>query len=200
MKIDQIMLGQMLGDQAVGIFSAASRISEAWYFVPMIIVGSVFPSILDAKKCGEVQYHNRLQHLYDLMVWLSVAIALPMTFLSTPIVIGLFGLAYAESGPVLVIHIWASVFVFLGVASGQWFIAENRQILIFQRTVLGAIVNVALNYIFIPRFGVIGAAYATVLAQASVGLVYDLFQKETRPMFLMKLKSFNPMRIKTYRT
>ena len=200
MKIDQIMLGQMLSDQAVGIFSAASRISEAWYFVPMIIVGSVFPSILDAKKCGEVQYHNRLQHLYDLMVWLSVAIALPMTFLSTPIVIGLFGLAYAESGPVLVIHIWASVFVFLGVASGQWFIAENRQILIFQRTVLGAIVNVALNYIFIPRFGVIGAAYATVLAQASVGLVYDLFQKETRPMFLMKLKSFNPMRIKTYRT
>jgi PST family polysaccharide transporter len=80
------------------------------------------------------------------MVWLSVAIALPMTFLSTTIVVVLFGQAYAESGPVLAIHIWASVFVFLGVASSQWFVAENRQILSFQRTVLGALINVILNF------------------------------------------------------
>ncbi len=200
MKIDQIMLGLMLGDEAVGIYSVAIRISEAWYFVPMIIAGSVFPSILEAKRCDEALYQKRLQYLYDLMVWLSIAIALPITFLSTQIITGLFGLAYSEAGPVLVIHVWASVFVFLGVASGQWFMAENRQILIFQRTVFGAVINVALNYIFIPRFGVIGAAYATVMAQACVGLLYDLFQKETRPMFVMKLKSFNLMRIKTYRT
>jgi O-antigen/teichoic acid export membrane protein len=193
MKIDQIMLGQMLGDDAVGIYSAALRISEVWYFIPMMIVASVFPAILESKKRDESQYLQRLQRLYDLMVWLSVAIALPMTFVSTPIVIALFGPAYAESGPVLAIHIWASVFVFLGVASSQWFIAENRQILSFQRTVLGAVINIALNYILIPKFGVLGAAYATVIAQASVCLFYDLLQKETHPMFVMKLKSFNPM-------
>jgi O-antigen/teichoic acid export membrane protein len=198
MKIDQIMLGQMLGDDAVGIYSAAVRISEVWYFVPMMIVASVFPAILEAKKRDETQYIQRLQRLYDLMVWLSIAIALPMTFLSTPIVVALFGAAYAESGPVLAIHIWASVFVFLGVASSQWFVAENRQILSFQRTVLGAVINIALNYIFIPKFGVLGAAYATVLAQASVCLFYDLLQKETRPMFLMKLKSFNPIYLRSY--
>lgn len=198
MKIDQIMLGQMLGDDAVGIYSAAVRISEVWYFIPMMIVASVFPAILEAKKRDETQYIQRLQRLYDFMVWLSVAIALPMTFLSTPIVVALFGSAYAESGPVLAIHIWASVFVFLGVASSQWFVAENRQILSFQRTVLGAVINMALNYILIPKFGVLGAAYATVLAQASVCLFYDLLQKETRPMFVMKLKSFNPMYVKSY--
>ena len=191
MKIDQIMLGQMLGDDAVGIYSAAVRISEVWYFIPMMIVASVFPAILEAKKRDETQYLQRLQRLYDLMVWLSVAIALPMTFISTPIVVALFGAAYAESGPVLAIHIWTSVFVFLGIASSQWFVAENRQILSFQRTVLGAVINVAINYILIPKFGVLGAAYATVLAQASVCLFYDLLQKETRPMFVMKLKSFN---------
>ncbi len=196
MKIDQIMLGQMLGDDAVGIYSAAVRISEVWYFIPMMIVASVFPAILEAKKRDEAQYYQRLQRLYDLMVWLSVAIALPMTFISTPIVVALFGPAYAESGPVLAIHIWASVFVFLGVASSQWFVAENRQILSFQRTVLGAVINMSLNYILIPESGVLGAAYATVLAQASVCLFYDLLQKETRPMFVMKLKSFNFMLVK----
>lgn len=198
MKIDQIMLGQMLGDDAVGIYSAAVRISEVWYFIPMMIMASVFPAVLKAKKRDEAQYLQRLQRLYDLMVWLSVAIALPMTFLSTHIVVALFGPAYSESGSVLAIHIWASVFVFLGVASSQWFVAENRQILSFQRTVLGAVINVILNYILIPKFDVLGSAYATVLAQASVCLFYDLLQKETRPMFVMKLKSFNPMYVKSY--
>ncbi len=196
MRTDQIMLGQMLGDDAVGIYSAAVRISEVWYFIPMMIVASVFPAILEAKKRDEKQYLQRLQRLYDLMVRLSVAIALPMTFISTPLVVALFGAAYVESGPVLAIHIWASVFVFLGVASSQWFIAENRQLLSFQRTVLGAVINIVLNFILIPRFGVVGSAYATVIAQASVNIVYDLFQKETRPMFAMKLRSFNPMYLK----
>lgn len=198
MKIDQIMLGQMLGDDAVGIYSAAVRISEVWYFIPMMIVASIFPSILEAKKRDEDQYKQRLQHLYNLMVWLSVVVALPMTFLSTTIVVTLFGSAYAESGPILAIHIWTSVFVFLGVASSQWFVAENRQILSFQRTILGAFINIVFNYILIPKFGVLGAAYATVLAQASVCLFYDLLQKETRPMFVMKLKSFNPIYVKVY--
>lgn len=198
MKIDQIMLGQMLGDDAVGIYSAALRISEVWYFIPMLIVASVSPAILEAKKRDEALYLQRLQRLYDLMVWLSLVVALPMTFLSTPFLVVLFGSAYAESGPVLAIHIWASVFVFLGVASGQWFIAEKRQILIFQRTLLGAVINVALNFILIPKFGGVGAALATVLSQASVCLLYDLFQNETQPMFYMKLNSFNPLHLKAY--
>ncbi len=195
MKIDQIMLGQMVGDEAVGIFSAATRISEVWYFIPMIIVPSVFPAILEAKKRSEEQYYQRLQHLYDLMVWISVGIALPMTFLSTPLITLLFGDAFAAAGPVLAIHIWAGVFVFLGVASGKWFLAEGRQMLSFQRTVLGAIVNVVLNLQLIPDFGAVGAAVATVVSQAIAALMFDAAQPITRRMFLMKIKSMNPLRL-----
>lgn len=191
MKIDQIMLGQMVGDEAVGIYSAAVRISEVWYFIPMIIVASVFPAILEAQKRSEAQYYQRLQHLYDLMVWLSAGVALPMTFLSTPIVTLLFGEAFAESGTVLAIHIWAAVFVFLGVASGKWFVAENRQILSFQRTMLGAVVNVVLNFLLIPGFGAVGAAVATVVSYAVASFFTDALQQETRKMFVMKVRSMN---------
>jgi PST family polysaccharide transporter len=187
------MLGQMLGDEAVGIYSAATRISEVWYFIPIIIVASVFPAILEAKKQSETLYHQRLQRLYDLMVWLSVAVALPMTFLAGPIVVLLYGPAYAEAGTVLAIHIWASVFVFLGVASGQWFIAENRQILSFQRTLMGAVANVLLNLIFIPKFGPVGAAVATVMAYSIAAFLFDAVTKETRAMFVMKVRSMNLM-------
>ena len=195
MKIDQIMLGQMVGDKAVGIYSAATRISEVWYFIPTAIVASVFPAILEAKKRSEGQYYARLQKLYDLMVVISVAVALPMTFLSTPIVTLLFGPAYHGAGAVLAIHIWAAVFVFLGIASSMWFLAENRQLLSFQRTALGAIVNVVLNLWFIPVYAATGAAIATVLSYGIAGFLADLIQRETRPMFFMKLTAFNPRAI-----
>jgi O-antigen/teichoic acid export membrane protein len=193
MKIDQIMLGQMLGDKAVGIYSAATRISEVWYFIPTVVVASVFPSILVAKKQSEELYQARTQRLYDLMVWMSVAIALPMTFLAEPIVTLLYGYEFKESSLVLAIHIWTSLFVFLGVASSQWLIAENLQILSLQRTALGAITNIGLNLLLIPSDGAVGAAIATLIAQIVAAFLFDILQKKTRKMFCMKLKAFNPI-------
>jgi O-antigen/teichoic acid export membrane protein len=54
------------------------------------------------------------------------------------------------------------------------------------------LINVALNLLLIPLYGAIGAAVATVVAQFSVGMLFDVIQKETRPMFIMKIKAFNP--------
>ena len=80
MKIDQVMIKEMMNVEAVGQYAAAVRLSEAWYFIPMAIASSLFPSIINAKKVSEKLYLERLQRLYSLMVWLAIAIALPMTF------------------------------------------------------------------------------------------------------------------------
>lgn len=195
MRIDQIMLGYMLSDNAVGIYSVAVRISEVWYFIPVVIVASFFPSIIKAKNKSEKLYYDRIQKLFDLMVWLSVLVALPMTFSSTVLIKSVFGLPYIEAGLILSIHVWASIFVFIGVASAKWILVENYQVLIFQRSMLGAIVNVGLNCWLIPLYGLVGAAVATVLAQASAAWFFDLYHEETRPIFFMKLASMNPLKI-----
>jgi O-antigen/teichoic acid export membrane protein len=191
MNINQIMLGQMIGDEAAGLYSAAVRISEIWYFMPMVIVASVFPSILESKKRSEEEYYARLQKLYDLMVWVSIAVALPMSVLATPLVTLLFGKTYSEAGTILAIHTWAAVFVFLGVASNRWFLVENKQILDFKRAFTGVVINILLNLMLIPRYGPHGSAVATVVANAMAAYFIDITNKETRHMFVMKSQSLN---------
>jgi len=189
MRIDQIMIKEMLGIKEVGLYSAAVRLSEAWYFIPMIITNSLFPSIVNAKKVSEVLYYTRLQRLYTLMVWIAIGIALPMTFMSNWVVTMLYGEAYRAAGQVLMIHIWTGVFVFLGVASGAWLTNQNLQRFAFYRTFVGAILNIIMNFVLIPIYGMIGAAISTVIAQMMAALVFDVFSKKTRIAFIMKLKT-----------
>lgn len=189
MRIDQIMIKEMLGEKEVGLYSAAVRVSELWYFIPVIVTNSLFPSIVNAKKISEELYKRRLQRLYTLMVWAAIAVALPMTFLSDWLVALLYGEAYREAGPVLMIHIWTGVFVSLGVASSAWLINQNLQPFAFYRTFSGAIINIILNLLLIPVYGMIGAAIATVIAQVMAALVFDVFTHKTRVAFVMKLKT-----------
>lgn len=191
MKIDQVMIKEMLGAEQVGHYAAAVRLSEAWYFIPMAITSSVFPAIINAKKQSEVLYYKRLQKLYDLMVWLAVAIALPTTFLAPWVIKVLYGDAFLPAAGVLSIHIWAGVFVFLGVASGRWFLCENMQKEAFYRTFLGAICNIVLNIIMIPKYGIIGAALSTLISQSVAAYFYDILNHKTRNVFWMKTRSFN---------
>jgi len=185
----------MLNNEAVGQYAAAVRISEAWYFIPIVITNSLFPSIVNAKKQSEDLYYTRLQNLYTFMVWMAIAVAVPMTFLSGWIINVLFGSEYSQAANVLKIHIWAGVFVFLGVAFSKFLISENFTKKAFARTFIGAIMNVSLNYFMIPKFGISGAAIATLLSQFTANYLYDFFDKDLRKHLIIKNKSFFPVYI-----
>jgi len=189
MAIDQVMIKNMLDASAVGNYAVAVRLSEVWYFIPIAIASSVFPAIINAKKISEKLYYERLQKLYDLMVWLALGIALPIMLLSNNIVNILFGIQYQQAAGVLQIYIWATVFVFLGVASSQYLLAENYTKISFFRTLIGAIINIILNINFIPKYGINGAAIATVLSQFVVVFSIILIPK-TRFNVILMLKSF----------
>ena len=166
MKIDVIMLQNISGIREAGAYATVAQLSEAWNFVPVVIVTSLFPAILNARRDEPERYNKRIQHMYDLMVYLSVPVAAIITFAS-PLIYKLYKPEYAYAAPVLSVHIWSGVFVFLGAASGQYLIAENLNKLTFVRTTFGAVVNIVLNLILIPKMGMMGAAIATLEAYAS---------------------------------
>ncbi len=189
MRIDQIMLGEIIGDGAVGIYSAASRISEVWYFIPTAIVSSVSPTIFAAKQNNEEVYYQRIKQLLGLMVLISIAIALPMSFLSGSIITMLFGNDYAPAAGILSIHIWASLFVFIGVGTSPWFIAEGLTHLSLRRTLVGAIINVVLNLFLIPTYAGVGAAIATVISYAFGSFLVNAMHPKTQKIFNIQIKS-----------
>lgn len=165
MKIDQVMIKNMVDAKAVGNYAVAVRLTEVWYFFPMIITNSLFPAIVNAKKINIKSYYNRLQTLYDLLVWLAIMISIPMSLLANNVIHFLFGTEYQSAAGVLKIYIWATVFVFLGVASSKYLIVENFTGISFSRNMFGAIINILFNIILIPIFGINGAAIATVFSQ-----------------------------------
>jgi O-antigen/teichoic acid export membrane protein len=193
MKIDQVMIKHLIGDTAVGEYAVAVKLSELWYFIPIVIVSSVYPALIEAKKNSEEFFKSRLQKLYDLMVWMAIFIAVPMTFLSDFVVTLLYGNAYESAGGVLMIHIWTGIFVFMGLAFSNYLTIENLTKKSLYRTTLGAVVNVILNFILIPKLGIKGGAVATLIAQITTNYLYDLFDKDLRSQFVMKSKSFFPV-------
>jgi O-antigen/teichoic acid export membrane protein len=180
MRIDQVMLGNMASVEAAGNYAAAVRFSECWYFIPLVICDTVFPAILRSRQRSTEEYRYRLQLLYDIMAWISIGVAIPMTIFSVPLIVALLGQEYLEAGKILAWHIWAGPFVFLGIAQSKWLMAENLARFNFFQTSLGAIVNVMLNCLLIPRYQGIGAAIATVISYSISTHISCLF---FRPLF-----------------
>lgn len=189
MRIDQVMLAEILGDKEVGFYSAAVRLAEVWYFIPTAIVSSTFPSIVEARQISETLFFERLQALYRLMASTAYGIAIPTTFLSGWIVQFLFGNAYTKAGPMLAILIWASLFVNLGVARSSFLTAMNWTRLHLLTVFLGSLLNIGLNILLIPATGGVGAAISTCISYwfATHGICF--LHRSLHPTALMLSKA-----------
>jgi PST family polysaccharide transporter len=188
MRIDQIMLGQLASSEDVGVYSAAVKISEMWYFVPSAIVSSVFPAIIQSREDAGL-YRQRLQKLFNLMALLAYVVAIGVTLVATQLINLLYGAAFLETGGVLAIHIWTGLFVSLGLARSPYLIAEDLTRFSAATDALGALVNVVLNYLLIPRYGAVGASVATLIAQVCSAYVTQVLHPKTRLLFFQQTKA-----------
>lgn len=195
-KIDQVMIANIVGEIELGIYSVAVRLTEIWYFIPMAISSAVFPTLIRLKNSEIDGYKKVLENLYLLMTVLSVIVAICLSFMSTFLVENLFGDSYERASGVIIIQCWSGLFIFSGLISNQFYQLEGLSHLIFTRNVIGLSLNVLLNYLLIPVYGIIGSAIATLLTQIVASYLFDLLNRSTRDLFLMRTKvyfNFIPM-------
>lgn len=164
LRIDQVMLGQLVGEREVGIYAVAVRLAEAWYFIPTALFWSVFPGIVAAKMDDEALFYRRLQKLYNQTAALAYVVALPVSLLATWLVPWLFGADYQRAGTMLAVLIWANVFVGLEMARSAFLTAMNWTRLYLLTVGLGCVINIGLNLWLIPAYGGMGAVIASLVA------------------------------------
>jgi PST family polysaccharide transporter len=189
MRIDQVMLERMCGQNAVGLYSAAVRISEIFYFVPTALASSILPSIVRSRALSREIYLGRIQKYFNLSALMAVAVAVPISVGSKLITGTLYGAQFHGVATILTVHVWASLFVFMGVARGQYLLAEGKVVFLMSATAAGAVTTILLNLVLIPRYGVFGSAYATVAAYCVSDLVSSFCYKETFHTGIMQLKA-----------
>lgn len=189
MRIDQLMIGLLADDREVGIYAAALRLSEPWYFLPSAIASSVFPLIARHSPENAKDYYVKLGRMLRVVISLHVAISLFFMFGASYIVEFLFSAQYRESAPILALHVWTGVFQAMGIISGQWMVYEGLVMLALLRNVCGAVVSLAMNVILIPKFGGIGAAVTALTSVVFAYYLFDLLTPRTRPMFWLKTRA-----------
>lgn len=189
MKSDVVMLQALSGETSVGLYSAASKFLEASYFIPAAITSSMLPSLSEDKKSNPTQYFRNFETLTRVLAKMAIVISLILCLISTPLIKLLFGVDYAPAGPVLGILIWTCVFAFLQRAQAPWIINENLMHFAMRRSFAGALINIALNFILIPKYGAVGAAFGTLTAFFLTGFIANLFSEKTRPIFFIQLRA-----------
>ncbi len=189
MLIDKIMLGNLSSNAEVGLYSAATRLSELWYFIPMVVGASVMPSLVKERVENEQSYQAKLQRTYNLMSGCSLSLALPLTFLAPAIIALLYGSGYAAAGNMLSIHIWTGLFVFHVSIRTRSLMIEGLQTFIAVLSFFTMLFNIILNYAFIPAYGGIGASSASLISWMLCALVVPFLSRSTSGSVKMFLKS-----------
>ncbi|MFA0540177.1 flippase [Vibrio sp. 10N.222.52.B7] len=190
MKIDQVMLYNMLSAEMNGIYASAVRISDSMNFIPVIICNVVFPLIIKLKSKSKAKYLIATKSLHSLMLWGAILLASFFSIFSELIIRNTYGIDYIEAASVLSIYTWASIPVFLGVSSTIWILSENLQKYKLIMDVFGALLNIALNLYLIPKYGVLGAAYATLISYSLTLILVSSIFPQLRGNLKMMVASF----------
>lgn len=191
-QTDKIMLKFMIGDEATGIYSAASVCASMTSFVFAAIIDSMRPTIVACKKEEKRSYELNICRTYAIIIYMALLQSLCMTLLAKPIIWVLYGKTYFSSVSVLSIIVWQTTFSYIGSVRNVWILAEEKQSYLWIINLSGAIANVILNLLLIPLYGVEGAAWASLVTQIFTNFVIGFILKPIRYNNILMIRSIQP--------
>jgi O-antigen/teichoic acid export membrane protein len=190
MRLDQVMIGNMLNTTEVGLYSVSVKFSELWFFIPTIFVNSFFPKLIQLKINGDdAGYEKVCLKLLKVLFVTSFFIAVILSLFAEKLIVTLYGNSFIASVFALKISIWTAIFVFWGVSAGNMLVIEDLKKHNIYKSIQGLVLNATLNLFLIPRMGISGAAVATLISQFYASYLYYLFPRKTRHIFFLQSKS-----------
>jgi len=178
MRIDQVMIGNMLDTSQLGLYSAASKVFEGWIMLSYIVSVSLLPAIAKLKTKSADTYEQSLIFLFRVLVGLGIVFAITTIFCSEFLIVSIFGLQFIEAEGSLIILMLASPFIALRTLSVRYMIVEGYENKIAARTVFTLFVNIILNWILIPIYGIEGAGISTLISLFIGSYVVNYFDSE----------------------
>jgi O-antigen/teichoic acid export membrane protein len=165
-RVDTVIVRRFLGLQASGEYNASYRIIESLLIIPGIVQYAIFPSIaklIPAKEWDKVKKicDYSLKYLFII----SAFIAVFFFHYSREILDFLYGGLFVNSYGILAILGLTIIFLYIQIPFYTVIYAQKKDAQLISRLVVLSVVNVVLNLVLIPRIGLLGAAWATLLTE-----------------------------------
>jgi O-antigen/teichoic acid export membrane protein len=177
--IDTVILGLMRTDAEVGLYGVAYSVYEGLTYAPSILAAVLTPRLSYLFSQDRTAHRRLLTRSLTASAALGVVLGAGAALAARPIITTLFGSAYADAALPLQILAGGALFVFATWILHAAAISTNLDRRLLLTTVLGLSTNIVLNIVLIPQYGISGAAWATVLAEA-LTVVLLLVQVERR--------------------
>jgi len=162
---DILIIGWLRSAEDVGLYSAALRIIQLLYILPAILASSALPMFSRLARVDDQKMRTALTSIVGLAFLAAVPLALGGTLLGEGVIRFIFGNDYAPAGVPFQILMTTMLADFPAVILSNAIFAYNSQKNLVAYAAIGGIANVALDFLLIPPFGIIGSAWATLFAQ-----------------------------------
>lgn len=189
LRVDQLMIKHMMGDEALGLYSAASKIYEGWVVIPFVLSVAALSRLVKLRAENTAQYERELCLLFALVFWSGAIVAILCSLFADFIILISFGAAFLSAAEVLAISMWAAALAGVGSVSVRYFVAEGLEKLNLYRTLVALGLNIVLNCLLIPAYGIQGAAYSTLGCLFLSNVVMDVLDPRLRRLAVLKAKA-----------
>ena len=177
--LDTTMLGFMISDREVGIYSIATKLIRIMTSLILAASGVFMPRL---SYYVEQKEKNNFQTILSKSLNMTLCFSIPSVIgficIAKPIILLIGGPEYIHS--IIVMQIMSPLMIVLAISNFtgmQIFIPLRKEKYILYSTIAGAIINAIINYLLIPRYGAVGAGTASVVAELVVVFIQFYFAR-----------------------
>ncbi|PWM80291.1 MAG: sugar transporter [Clostridium sp.] len=182
---DITMLGMYYSDEVVGVYSFSSKIYNLLKMMINAIVVVTVPKMAALVECDTNKYKNYIQSISSGITIILLPVAIGLCCMSTSIITLAGGKQYQVGTSALRILSVAMIpAIYASITTNCVLIASGKEKYCLKATIISALINISMNFIFIPYIGLCGAAITTVIAEiVNFGIQYYFAKKSAGSFF-----------------